>query len=83
MSEKYVCTGRRCSWRGALNEWLTAPNPFDPTDTLYGCPACKRVDSIQQACEIDGCFELSTCGTPTKDGGYIRTCGKHMPKVLA
>lgn len=27
-------------------------------------------------CEIEGCHEHATCGTPTKDG-YKRMCGKH------
>ena len=28
-------------------------------------------------CEIDGCHEHATCGTPTKDG-YKRMCGRHL-----
>ncbi len=28
-------------------------------------------------CEIEGCHEHATCGTPTADG-YKRTCGKHF-----
>ena len=28
-------------------------------------------------CEVDGCHEHATCGTPTKDG-YKRVCGKHF-----
>ena len=31
-------------------------------------------------CEIDGCHEHATCGTPTKDG-YKRVCGKHFAKM--
>ena len=31
-------------------------------------------------CEIDGCHEYATCGTPTKDG-YKRVCGKHFREI--
>ena len=31
-------------------------------------------------CEIDGCHEHATCGTPTKDG-YKRVCGKHFREI--
>lgn len=31
-------------------------------------------------CEIEGCHEHATCGTPTADG-YKRVCGKHFAKM--
>lgn len=33
-------------------------------------------------CEIDGCHEYATCGTPTKDG-YKRLCYKHWKEIQA
>ena len=33
-------------------------------------------------CEIEGCHEHATCGTPTADG-YKRMCGKHYRKHCA
>ena len=33
-------------------------------------------------CEIDGCHEHATCGTPTADG-YKRVCGKHFRNYCA
>lgn len=33
-------------------------------------------------CEIDGCHEHATCGTPTGDG-YKRVCGKHFRSLRA
>ena len=30
------------------------------------------------ACQVPGCGEWATCGTPTRDGGYIRCCGEHF-----
>ena len=32
-------------------------------------------------CEIDGCYEHATCGTPTADG-YKRVCCRHMAKMV-
>ena len=31
-------------------------------------------------CEVPGCHEYATCGTPTKDG-YKRVCGKHFAEL--
>ena len=31
-------------------------------------------------CQIEGCHEHATCGTPTADG-YKRVCGKHFAKM--
>ena len=31
-------------------------------------------------CEIEGCHEHATCGTPTADG-YKRVCSKHFAKM--
>lgn len=31
-------------------------------------------------CEIEGCHEHATCGTPTADG-YKRVCGRHFAKM--
>jgi hypothetical protein len=31
-------------------------------------------------CEIDGCHEHATCGTPTDDG-YKRVCGRHFAEM--
>ena len=31
-------------------------------------------------CEIDGCHEHATCGTPTKDG-YKSVCCKHFMEI--
>lgn len=31
-------------------------------------------------CEVPGCHEHVTCGTPTKDG-YKRVCGKHFAEL--
>lgn len=50
---KYVCTERRCGWRG--EHYLSVPNPFEPADTVTGCPGCKSIDTIVNACDVPGC----------------------------
>lgn len=61
-----------------VHEWelLEAPNPFDPEDTIIGCPKCKSVESFEEVCDEAGCEAMATCGWP--DGnGYRRTCSRH------
>lgn len=33
-------------------------------------------------CEVEGCHEHATCGTPTADG-YKRVCGRHFESICA
>lgn len=76
-SDKCIC--EVCHWEGVNEEVLSAPNPFDAQDVVYGCPKCNSVDSMLPACEHEGCWRRVTCGTPTPDG-YAQTCEKHVPK---
>lgn len=78
--QKIICNEFRCSWQGLEGEALTAPNPFEPTETVSGCPECLGIDTIVYACDEPDCWKSATCGTPTKEG-YRSTCGKHMPKT--
>jgi len=77
--EKLVCHELRCMWHGLDTEVLRAPNPFQQGDELWGCPVCRDVGTLMQACDEPDCWELTTCGTNTPFG-YRRTCGKHRPK---
>jgi len=59
---------------------LMAPSPFNPDETLYACPNCKQCDEgFRELCDEPGCTKDATCGWPTPDGGYRRTCAEHMP----
>ena len=65
-----------CGWVGA--EYLTAPNPFDPTEPVNGCPECKSVDQIFTACAAAGCREPGTSGGPGNLGyRYAFVCHEH------
>lgn len=65
-----------CGWRGHENEMLLAPNPFDATDTVAGCPKCKSVDSLVSVCDEVGCDKDVNCGWPSGQG-YRNTCIEH------
>lgn len=63
---------------------LTAPSPFEPSDTLTACPRCKQCDEgFELLCDEPGCNVVAGCGWPTNNdadqwGGYRNTCGPHM-----
>lgn len=65
-----------CDWRGSETEMLTAPNPFDPTVHVTGCPRCKDIGTLLYACDELDCWKDASCGFPTTTG-YRHTCGKH------
>ena len=65
------CLG--CFWEGDL---LTARSPFDPDETLTGCPNCKTVDDFERVCDEPGCARTASNGFPV-DGGYRHTCFEH------
>lgn len=69
--EKFRCC---CGWHGT--EYLQAPNPFDPEDTVSGCPQCKAVDTIDVACAVPECWE-ATCQGMMTDVGYKWLCRLH------
>lgn len=73
-SDRTVC--RECGWMGRNAQILSAPNPFDPTDEVNGCPNCKAVSSLLVACQVDKCRKEASIGFP-KDGGYVNACGDH------
>lgn len=77
MLDKVTCSER--DWEGMISDALTAPNPFDPEDTINGCPQCHSVDSMVVACDEPGCWKPASCGTPVAEGPYRNTCGKHVP----
>ncbi len=74
----FICTG--CDHKIADFELLSAPNPFNPEDTICGCPKCLCVGDFPGACDEPGCNKESSCGTPTPNG-YRRTCYPHKPEA--
>ncbi len=72
----YRCKCEQCGNICDDSEILIAQNPFDPTDMLNGCPSCKSVDSLVNACDEPGCLKSATTGWPS-DKGYRYTCYEH------
>lgn len=70
---------RSCGVVSHEAELLTAPSPFDATDTLTGCPSCTAcADGFDLMCDEAGCNEVACCGWPAGESrGYRNTCGKH------
>lgn len=66
-----------CAAVSVESELLRAPSPFDASDELVGCPACKSAEGFVELCEMDGCLRGATCGGPGEDGIYRRTCSPH------
>jgi len=78
-SDRIRC--EECEEEFSQKDMLVAPNPFDADDTVTGCPKCCSVIRGILLCEVPGCGETATCGTPTAGDGYAQTCGKHMPVI--
>lgn len=64
-------------WVGPVEEMLVAQNPFDPSSEIQGCPHCKSIGQFVNLCDESGCTRDASCGWPTNDGGYRRTCYEH------
>ena len=70
--EKWICLECR-----AIIPHKELVEGFDPWgDRLYFCPECHSND-ITSACDEPGCKEEGSCGFPTEDKGYRRTCFEH------
>src|SRR3990172_7467684 len=76
-TNKLIC--EECDWRGTVDSALHAQNPFSADEEIHGCPSCFTPCHLVFACEHDGCWLEVSCGTPTHDGEYAQTCGKHRP----
>jgi len=73
----FICT--ECGHKIAVFELLIAPSPFNPADTITGCPKCLCAGDFPGACDEPLCNQISTMGTPTPSG-YRRTCYQHRPE---
>lgn len=57
---------------------LSAQNPFDIENIIHGCPHCKEVNTLLQACHHPGCTSVATGGYPNELGyRYAWLCHKH------
>jgi hypothetical protein len=82
MNDKVICTERRCYWKGTTKDMLQGVSPFDPEESIVGCPNCKAINTLVSACYVDGCWKEVSCGYPTPDG-YRNSCGDHYREYKA
>lgn len=77
-NRKVKCDESHCDWTGRQNMILCGPHPFDPDDTVYGCPKCKEINTLIYVCDEPGCWADISSGMPTPEG-YRNTCHNHIP----
>jgi len=77
--DKWRC--EECGWVGHRSEVLEAPNPFDPTGCVWGCPNCLDVNTLNVACEHPGCEREASCGAPGPEA-YDWTCYEHTNPIV-
>lgn len=68
---------RECGHICTADHILYADNPFDSSKVICGCPACYEVESLDKACEVEDCDQLSSSGWPDEKGEYHYTCHRH------
>ncbi len=72
----------KCVECGHLHEqdmWSSAPNPFDPKDTIIGCVSCYAANSLVVVCAAEGCSWTASGSSPDSDWVYRWTCRGHKP----
>lgn len=69
-----------CGWMGGQRSLLVAPNPFDQTETIHGCPLCGGIGQFRRTCDVIGCREYVCCGWLDADMVYHNTCHEHSPR---
>lgn len=79
MSERWICN--ECSAVFETDDILRAPNPFDTSCEVCGCPVCKAVECIQSCCSIETCSNPSSIGVRTETE-YKWFCGQHGREFL-
>ena len=74
-----------CGKRAPEGEWLTVhvPHPKAGEEPVGAsqCPECGELNSLTNMCDEPGCRSEASCGWPTPDGSYRRTCGEHYNKI--
>jgi hypothetical protein len=77
MMKRYQCDS--CYKKFEENDLLKGKNPFDPKETVWGCPNCIEPVglTLTQLCDEPGCEEGSGCGW-NDTSGRRQTCYKHM-----
>ena len=72
--ERWICPN--CEAIFPATTALRAPNPWDASLVLVGCPLCKEIGEYRLCCDQYPCEEPVSCGW-SSPAGYRRTCSEH------
>lgn len=75
MGERWQCD--ECGAIRDRRQLLVDKNPFDNTETIYGCPNCFSIDRFTRICDDDGCNLPVSSGWNDETGKRRATCYKH------
>jgi hypothetical protein len=70
---KLRCTNTPCAWQGDESDVLKASHPFKEGEQVWGCPACRAIDTLMTVCDTPGCWELAHFL------GEQAACSQHVP----
>ena len=80
LKRRWVCAD--CGETCLHGEYLTGHSPFDANVILTGCPHCLGTETLEAACQAEGCKIVSSSGTPDVDGfRYVNACLDHSPAM--
>jgi hypothetical protein len=72
---------KACAWTGLMKDLLSAGNPFNVEETIFGCPECNQCTAgFDNLCCLHDCKELAVCGFLTTTNGYLFTCHEHYKR---
>ena len=71
---RWKCT--ECYGVVPAEQVLKAPDPFDSTLLVFGCPSCRMVVEFELVCDEGECRNPVTRGWPSA-AGYRQTCSDH------
>lgn len=77
--DRLKCRCKQCGWKGTAAKLIRTIDPNDKSHVMHVCPECFHLESsVEQACDVVGCWEPAAHATPVMDG-YRHTCGAHVP----
>jgi hypothetical protein len=75
MIDKWICL--HCRFIGAFDAFEQVEDPGELGNWWTVCPSCRTPEQVTSACDEPGCNREGSCGFPTPEGGYRRTCFDH------
>jgi hypothetical protein len=67
-----------CNEVTGASDILSAENPWDSDQGIWGCPNCKSANEFTRVCDVDGCSDSVLIGSVAGDGLYHFRCMEHI-----